>query len=43
MRALPLIACLLIGGVVADRTSRRRVLVSADLCASPARDRWPRS
>ena len=31
MRALPLIACLLVGGVVADRTSRRRVLVSADL------------
>ncbi|MBV9804875.1 MAG: MFS transporter, partial [Solirubrobacterales bacterium] len=31
MRALPLIACLLIGGVVADRTSRRIVLVSADL------------
>jgi MFS family permease len=31
MRALPLIACLLIGGVVADRTSRRTVLVSADL------------
>jgi MFS family permease len=31
MRALPLIACLLIGGVVADRTSRRAVLVTADL------------
>lgn len=31
MRALPLIACLLIGGVVADRTSRRTVLVVADL------------
>lgn len=31
MRALPLVACLLIGGVVADRTSRRTVLVSADL------------
>ncbi|MBV9603857.1 MAG: MFS transporter [Solirubrobacterales bacterium] len=31
MRALPLIACLLIGGVVADRTSRRTVLVAADL------------
>jgi MFS family permease len=31
MRALPLIACLLIGGVVADRTSRRTVLVGADL------------
>jgi MFS family permease len=30
-RAVPLIACLLIGGVVADRTSRRAVLVSADL------------
>src|SRR6185437_11427450 len=31
MRALPLIACLLVGGVVADRTSRRTVLVAADL------------
>ena len=31
MRSLPLIACLLIGGVVADRTSRRTVLVVADL------------
>jgi MFS family permease len=31
MRAVPLIACLLIGGVVADRTSRRAVLVGADL------------
>ena len=31
MRAVPLIACLLIGGVVADRTSRRTVLVAADL------------
>lgn len=30
-RALPLVACLLIGGVVADRTSRRAVLVVADL------------
>jgi MFS family permease len=30
MRALPLIACVLIGGVVADRTSRRRVLLTAD-------------
>ena len=30
-RAVPLIACLLIGGVVADRTSRRSVLVIADL------------
>jgi MFS family permease len=30
-RAVPLIACLLIGGVVADRTSRRGVLVTADL------------
>jgi MFS family permease len=31
MRALPQIACLLVGGVVADRTSRRTVLVVADL------------
>ncbi len=31
MRAVPLIACLLIGGVVADRMSRRAVLVAADL------------
>ena len=31
MRAVPLIACLLIGGVVADRTSRRSVLIGADL------------
>src|SRR5919204_6157518 len=31
MRALPLVACLLVGGVVADRTSRRAVLVSADV------------
>jgi MFS family permease len=31
MRALPLIACLLVGGVVADRTSRRTILVVADL------------
>jgi MFS family permease len=31
MRAVPLIACLLVGGVVADRTSRRTVLVVADL------------
>lgn len=31
MRALPQIACLLVGGVVADRTSRRTVLVAADL------------
>jgi MFS family permease len=31
MRALPLIACLLVGGVLADRTSRRTVLVAADL------------
>jgi MFS family permease len=31
MRALPLVACLLVGGVVADRTSRRGVLVCADL------------
>jgi MFS family permease len=30
-RAVPLIACLLIGGVIADRTSRRGVLVTADL------------
>ncbi len=31
MRALPLVASLLIGGVVGDRTSRRAVLVAADL------------
>jgi MFS family permease len=31
MRALPLIACLLIGGVVADRASRRAVLIGADV------------
>jgi MFS family permease len=31
MRALPLIACLLVGGVVADRASRRTVLVAADV------------
>jgi MFS family permease len=30
-RALPLIACLLVGGVVADRTSRRTVLIATDL------------
>lgn len=29
--ALPLVGCLLIGGVVADRTSRRAVMVAADL------------
>lgn len=30
-RTLPLVGCLLIGGVVADRTSRRAVMVVADL------------
>jgi predicted MFS family arabinose efflux permease len=30
-RSVPLVACLLVGGVVADRTSRRAVLVVADL------------
>jgi predicted MFS family arabinose efflux permease len=30
-RTLPLVACLLVGGVVADRTSRRAVMVAADL------------
>jgi predicted MFS family arabinose efflux permease len=30
-RTLPLVASLLVGGVVADRTSRRAVMVSADL------------
>jgi predicted MFS family arabinose efflux permease len=30
-RTLPEIACLLVGGVVADRTSRRGVMVAADL------------
>jgi hypothetical protein len=30
-RTLPLVACLLIGGVVADRVSRRAVMVGADL------------
>jgi MFS family permease len=30
-RMLPLVACLLIGGVVADRASRRAVMVTADL------------
>lgn len=30
-RTLPLVGCLLIGGVVADRTSRRAVMVAADL------------
>jgi predicted MFS family arabinose efflux permease len=30
-RALPLVACLPVGGVVADRVSRRAVMVSADL------------
>jgi MFS family permease len=30
MRALPMVGCLLIGGVIADRASRRRVLVTAD-------------
>jgi predicted MFS family arabinose efflux permease len=30
-RTIPLVASLLIGGVVADRTSRQRVMVSADL------------
>jgi predicted MFS family arabinose efflux permease len=30
-RMLPLVACLLVGGVVADRTSRRTVMVVADL------------
>lgn len=29
-RALPMVACLLVGGVVADRTSRRTVMVNAD-------------
>jgi MFS family permease len=31
MRSLPLVACLLVGGVVADRVSRRTVLMSSDL------------
>src|SRR3954453_2425556 len=30
-RTVPLVACLLIGGVVADRTSRRAVMVGADV------------
>ena len=30
-RRLPLVACLLLGGVVADRVSRRAVMVGADL------------
>jgi MFS family permease len=30
-RNLPLVACLLLGGVVADRVSRRAIMVSADL------------
>ena len=30
-RALPLVACLLVGGVIADRTSHRAVMVCADL------------
>jgi MFS family permease len=30
-RTVPLVACLLAGGVVADRTSRRRVMIAADL------------
>ena len=30
-RTLPMIACLLAGGVVADRRSRRRVMIAADL------------
>jgi MFS family permease len=30
-RTLPLVACLLVGGVVADRTSRRAVMLGADL------------
>jgi MFS family permease len=31
LRALPLVACLLVGGVIADRVSRRTVLISADV------------
>jgi MFS family permease len=30
-RTLPMVACLLAGGVIADRTSRRRLMVAADL------------
>ena len=30
-RAVPMVACLLAGGVVADRLSRRRVMITADL------------
>src|SRR4051794_18164359 len=31
VRTVPLVACLLIGGVVADRISRRSVMIVADL------------
>src|ERR671932_761448 len=30
-RTVPLVACLLAGGVVADRVSRRRVMIAADV------------
>src|SRR3954452_12891952 len=30
-RTVPLVACLLVGGVMADRISRRAVMLSADL------------
>ena len=33
-RTLPLVATLLVGGVVADRVSRRAVMVTADLVAA---------
>ena len=41
-RMAPMVATLLIGGVIADRVSRRAVMVVADLPASSPRARSPR-
>jgi MFS family permease len=38
----PLVASVLVGGVVADRASRRTVTVAADLVRVAARARWRR-
>jgi hypothetical protein len=40
--ALPLVASVLVGGVVADRTSRRAVMVGADLVRLASQRAWRR-